>query len=80
MSCQNFPSYSYFRHVELCNRFNATKLLEKLRNKRMVFVGDSINRNQWSSLVCMVESSIPEDKKMRVYNGSLISFKAFVRF
>ncbi|CAN6344164.1 unnamed protein product [Urochloa humidicola] len=59
-------------------RFNATKLLEKLRNKRLVFVGDSLNKNQWVSLVCMVESSIPNDSlKMRVFNGSLISFKAF---
>lgn len=66
--------------LNLWNRFNATKLLEKLRNKRMVFVGDSINRNQWVSLVCMVEASIPEGQKMRVYNGSLISFKAFVCF
>ncbi|XP_062181771.1 xylan O-acetyltransferase 12-like [Phragmites australis] len=58
-------------------RFNATKLLEKLRNKRLVFVGDSVNRNQWVSLVCMVEASIPDARlKMRVFNGSLISFKA----
>ncbi|KAL5206464.1 hypothetical protein ABZP36_034673 [Zizania latifolia] len=58
-------------------RFNATKLLEKLRNKRLVFVGDSVNRNQWVSMVCMVEASIPEGRKSLVYNGSLISFKAF---
>lgn len=60
------------------NRFNATKFLEKLRNKRLVFVGDSVNRNQWVSMVCMVEHFIPDGRKMRVYNGSLISFKAFV--
>ncbi|TVU27481.1 hypothetical protein EJB05_30095, partial [Eragrostis curvula] len=65
---------SVFYHVD---RFNATNLLEKLRNKRMVFVGDSVNRNQWVSLVCMVEASIPDDKlKMLIYNGSLYSFKA----
>ena len=67
-----------FCHV---SRFNATRLLEKLRNKRLVFVGDSLNRNQWVSLVCMVEASIPDNRlKMRVFNGSLISFKAFVCF
>ncbi|CAN6197841.1 unnamed protein product [Urochloa humidicola] len=58
-------------------RFDAIRLLEKLRNKRLVFVGDSVNRNQWVSLVCMVEASIPDDRlKMRIFNGSLISFKA----
>jgi hypothetical protein len=63
------------------NRFNATKLLEKMRNKRLVFVGDSVNRNQWVSLVCMVEASIPDARlKMRIFNDSLISFKALVWF
>ncbi|CAD6269102.1 unnamed protein product [Miscanthus lutarioriparius] len=58
-------------------RFDAIKLLEKLRNKRLVFVGDSVNRNQWVSLVCMVEASIPDDRlKIRIFNGSLISFRA----
>ncbi|CAD6270843.1 unnamed protein product [Miscanthus lutarioriparius] len=58
-------------------RFDAIRLLEKLRNKRLVFVGDSLNRNQWVSLVCMVEASVPDARhKMRTFNGSLISFKA----
>ncbi|KAL5660002.1 hypothetical protein ACJX0J_027127, partial [Zea mays] len=58
-------------------RFDAIRLLEKLRNKRLVFVGDSLNRNQWVSLVCMVEISIPDSRhKMHTFNGSLISFKA----
>ncbi|KAM3274117.1 hypothetical protein ACQJBY_043351 [Aegilops geniculata] len=77
---RNDTRYQYWRwQPDGCDlpRFNATKLLEKLRNKRMVFVGDSINRNQWVSMVCMVEASIPEGQKMRVYNDSLISFTAF---
>ncbi|XP_006663716.1 protein trichome birefringence-like 34 [Oryza brachyantha] len=77
---RNDTKYQHWRwQPHGCNlpRFNATKLLEKLRNKRMVFVGDSVNRNQWVSMVCLVEASIPDGRKMRVYNGSLISFKAF---
>ncbi|WOL06347.1 protein trichome birefringence-like 34 [Canna indica] len=61
-----------------CNlpRFNATKLLERLRDKRLVFVGDSLNRNQWISMVCLLDSAIPEPHKLMESNGSLMSFKA----
>ncbi|XP_057458159.1 protein trichome birefringence-like 34 [Lotus japonicus] len=59
-------------------RFNATALLERLRNKRLVFVGDSLNRGQWVSMVCLVESSLsPNLKSMStIANGSLSIFKA----
>ncbi|KAK6943191.1 Trichome birefringence-like, N-terminal domain [Dillenia turbinata] len=40
-------------------RFNGRRLLESLRNKRVVFVGDSLGRNQWMSMVCMLVSTIP---------------------
>ncbi|XP_022887431.1 protein trichome birefringence-like 34 [Olea europaea var. sylvestris] len=57
-------------------RFNATILLNRLRGKRLVFVGDSLNRNQWDSLVCLVESSIPSTSKSRQITGNLFTFKA----
>ncbi|KAJ4969855.1 hypothetical protein NE237_002954 [Protea cynaroides] len=58
-------------------RFNATALLEILRGKRLVYVGDSLNRGQWVSMVCLIESSIPPSQKSMQYsNGSLITFKA----
>ncbi|KAL8206060.1 hypothetical protein R6Q57_009611 [Mikania cordata] len=64
-----------------CNlpRFNA-KVLERLRGKRVIFIGDSVNRNQWLSMVCMLQSVIPHGlKKMqKVANVlSLFTFKAF---
>ncbi|CAD6334114.1 unnamed protein product [Miscanthus lutarioriparius] len=55
-------------------RFDAKLLLEKLRNKRLMFVGDSLNRNQWESMVCLVQSESPWDKKSLVKNGSLNVF------
>lgn len=59
-------------------RFNATALLKRLRNKRLVFVGDSLNRGQWVSMVCLVDTVIPPKLKSMHTNGSLITFKAIV--
>ncbi|PSS32695.1 Protein trichome birefringence-like [Actinidia chinensis var. chinensis] len=44
-------------------RFSPTIALEKLRGKRLMFVGDSLQRNQWESFVCLVEFVIPDDGK-----------------
>ncbi|KAA8517463.1 hypothetical protein F0562_017756 [Nyssa sinensis] len=57
-------------------RFNGKALLERLRDKRLVFVGDSVNRNQWVSMICLVESSIPQGFKSMRARGSLYTFKA----
>ncbi|PWA73902.1 PMR5 N-terminal domain, PC-Esterase [Artemisia annua] len=45
---------------------NATDFLERLRGKKMVFVGDSLNRNMWESLVCILRHSLKY--KRRDYN------------
>ncbi|KAI7750481.1 hypothetical protein M8C21_028952 [Ambrosia artemisiifolia] len=47
-----------------CNlpRFNAKRMLENLRDKRVVFVGDSIGRNQWESLLCMLSCAVTSSK------------------
>ncbi|KAL5565176.1 hypothetical protein UlMin_028340 [Ulmus minor] len=48
-----------------CNlpRFDALKLLQMLRGKRLMLVGDSVQRSQFESLVCLVQSVIPRGKK-----------------
>ncbi|MBA0781854.1 hypothetical protein Gotri_002735, partial [Gossypium trilobum] len=44
-------------------RFDPEVALEKLRGKRLVFAGDSLQRSQWESFVCMIEWTIPPQKK-----------------
>ncbi|KAL6841864.1 hypothetical protein ACP4OV_028376 [Aristida adscensionis] len=56
-------------------RFDADKLLGILRNRRLVFVGDSIGRNQWESMLCMLSSGAGAGEPGSIYeeNGSPIS-------
>ncbi|KMS99468.1 hypothetical protein BVRB_2g044650 [Beta vulgaris subsp. vulgaris] len=57
-------------------KFNATLLLEALRGKRMLFVGDSLNRGQYISMVCLLHSLVPENgKSMKSSYESLTVFK-----
>ncbi|XP_038980255.1 protein trichome birefringence-like 33 [Phoenix dactylifera] len=39
--------------------FNATFMLERLRGKRMLFVGDSLTKGQFVSMLCLLRDSIP---------------------
>ncbi|MBA0760744.1 hypothetical protein Gotri_023468 [Gossypium trilobum] len=83
LACEKFGrkdlNYQFWRwQPHQCDlpRFNATALLEKLRNKRLVYVGDSLNRNQWVSMVCLVDSVISPTFKSMHNNGSINIFKA----
>jgi len=54
-------------------------MLESLRGKRMMFVGDSLNRGQFVSMVCLLQTVIPEGAKSMETFGSLQVFTAKVR-
>ncbi|KAK4767626.1 hypothetical protein SAY86_015376 [Trapa natans] len=60
------------RHCNL-PRFDAKVMLEQLRDRRLVFAGDSIGRNQWESLLCMLSSVIPDKASVFEVNGSPIT-------
>jgi hypothetical protein len=51
-------------------------MLETLRGKRMMYVGDSLNRGMFVSMICLLHRLIPEDQKSIKTNGSLTVFTA----
>ncbi|KAI3945142.1 hypothetical protein MKW92_040221 [Papaver armeniacum] len=54
--------------------FSASVMLEKLRGKRMLFIGDSLNRGQFFSFVCLLHRLIPQHAK------SMTTFESFTVF
>ncbi|CAI9300578.1 unnamed protein product [Lactuca saligna] len=58
-----------------CNlpRFDAKTMLERLRNRRLAFVGDSIGRNQWESLLCLLSSAVTNASSIYEVNGRPIT-------
>ncbi|KAJ8755710.1 hypothetical protein K2173_022709 [Erythroxylum novogranatense] len=40
-------------------RFEGLDFLKRFRGKSIMFVGDSLSRNQWQSLTCLLHSSVP---------------------
>ncbi|KAK3032858.1 hypothetical protein RJ639_037035 [Escallonia herrerae] len=71
--------YQYWRwQPNNCNlkRWNVTEMWEKLRGKRLMFVGDSLNRGQWISMLCLLQSVIPAEKKSITPNAPLTIFRA----
>ncbi|MCO5570456.1 hypothetical protein L7F22_024178 [Adiantum nelumboides] len=52
------------------SRFSGKKMLETLRGKRLAFVGDSLNRNQWESMLCMLRDSLSNKSRIARQNRS----------
>lgn len=50
-------------------RLDGQRMLNLLRGKRLVFVGDSINRNMWESLICILRNSVKDKSKVFEANG-----------
>nr|CAB3501044.1 unnamed protein product [Digitaria exilis] len=58
-----------------CNipRFDARRMLEMLRGKRLVFIGDSINRNQWESMMCLLRTAVSDPARIHETRGRKIT-------
>jgi hypothetical protein len=54
-------------------RFSARALLQWLRGKRVVFVGDSMSRTQWESFICMLMTGVDDPQTVYEVNGNQIS-------
>uniref|UniRef100_A0A0E0KCS7 Uncharacterized protein n=1 Tax=Oryza punctata TaxID=4537 RepID=A0A0E0KCS7_ORYPU len=54
-------------------RFDARKMLEMLRGKRLVFIGDSINRNQWESMMCLLRGAVSDPARIHEARGRRIT-------
>ena len=59
-------------------RFNGEEFLMKMRGKTVMFVGDSLGRNQWESLICMVSASARGSQTQMVRGDPLSTFKFLV--
>ncbi|XP_022142742.1 protein trichome birefringence-like 41 [Momordica charantia] len=60
-------------HCQL-SRFDGKLFLEKLIGKSIMFVGDSLSRNQWQSLTCMLHSVVPDSPYTVTRVGDISTF------
>ncbi|XP_019447004.1 PREDICTED: protein PMR5-like [Lupinus angustifolius] len=56
-------------------RFNGVEFLLGMRGKTVMFVGDSLGRNQWQSLICMISTSVPQTQTQLVRGEPLSTFR-----
>ncbi|XP_062172944.1 protein PMR5-like [Alnus glutinosa] len=81
-NCQMFgrPDSDYLKYrwkplnCEL-PRFNGVEFLLRMKGKTVMFVGDSLGRNQWESLICMIQTAAPTTQTQLVRGDPLSTFK-----
>ncbi|XP_019420089.1 PREDICTED: protein PMR5-like isoform X2 [Lupinus angustifolius] len=56
-------------------RFNGVEFLLGMRGKSVMFVGDSLGRNQWQSLICMISAAAPQTQTQLVRGEPLSTFR-----
>ncbi len=76
-------SFAFFRHniehgFTCCLlihtfRFDAMSMLMRLRDQRVAFVGDSMGRTQWESLVCLLMNGVHDKWSVKEIHGKTIT-------
>ncbi|CAI0406624.1 unnamed protein product [Linum tenue] len=66
---KDYQKYKWKPHGCTLPRFNPGHMLDMLKGKRLAFVGDSLNRNMWESMVCMLKSAAKDQSKVYEANG-----------
>ncbi|XVF41156.1 hypothetical protein PTKIN_Ptkin01aG0257400 [Pterospermum kingtungense] len=57
---RGYEKYRWQPNGCILPRLNGKHMLELLREKRVAFVGDSLGRNMWESMVCALKNSVEE--------------------
>ncbi|PKU84476.1 protein PMR5 [Dendrobium catenatum] len=55
--------------------FNGLDLLARMRGKTVMFVGDSLGRNQWESLICMLNAAAPLSAAVMMRGDPLSTYR-----
>lgn len=86
MSCQRNgrPDFEYEKWIweaKDCDipLLNGTDMVERFRNRRVILVGDSLNRNMWESLACILYSSIPYSSSKAEVHSDIKALKTFLK-
>ncbi|KAJ8437945.1 hypothetical protein Cgig2_031461 [Carnegiea gigantea] len=53
--------------------FDGLEFAERMRGRTVMFVGDSLGRNQWESLICMISSALPRSSATQITKGDPLS-------
>ncbi|KAL7115528.1 hypothetical protein ACP275_04G188300 [Erythranthe tilingii] len=61
-------------------RFNGGEFAARMRGKSVMFVGDSLGRNQWESLICMISAGLPAASPTQIIRGDPLSIFKFLEY